>query len=137
MTTRPTVGWCHPALELIGMSILALWMKQDSLGCLSSVWLCVDVIIFIWVVDSQVFVKGIVFSSVLYCVSVLQSATVARIPRLPQGPSRGGEVNNQHQWRSHSCEKRRCEWTGVQRSGGEALLASPPGKLHKFFQQRN
>ena len=40
----------------------------------------VDVIIFIWVVDSQVFVKGIVFSSVLYCVSVLQSATVARIP---------------------------------------------------------
>ena len=58
----------------------------------------VDVIIFIWVVDSQVFVKGIVFSSVLYCVSVLQSATVARIPRLPQGPSRGGEVNNHYQY---------------------------------------
>ena len=44
----------------------------------------VDVIFFTWVVDSQAFVKGIVFSSVLYCVSVLQSATVARIPRLPR-----------------------------------------------------
>ena len=32
----------------------------------------------------------------------------------------------------HSCKRRRCEWTGVQRSGGEALLASPPGRLHKF-----
>ena len=39
----------------------------------------VDVIFFTWVVDSQVFVKGIVFSSVLYCVFVLQSATVARM----------------------------------------------------------
>ena len=36
---------------------------------------------------------------------------------------------------AHSCEKRRCEWTGVQRSGGEALLASPPGRLHKFFNK--
>jgi len=69
MTTRPTVGWCHSALEFIGMSTLALWMKQDSL-----VWLVicfkqsefegVDVVIFIYKVDSQVFVKGIVFSSV-------------------------------------------------------------------------
>ena len=37
---------------------------------------------FIWVVDSKVFVKGIVFSPVFHCVSVLQSATVARISRL-------------------------------------------------------
>ena len=35
----------------------------------------------------------------------------------------------------HSCKRRRCEWTGVQRSGGEALLASPPGRLHKLFNK--
>ena len=89
MTTRPTVDWCVSTLEyLIGMSTLvdeaglAGLPEQRLVMCFKqSEFEVVDVIIFIWVVDSQVFVKGIVFSSVLYCVSVLQSATVARIPQ--------------------------------------------------------
>ena len=42
MTTRPTVGWCHSALEFIGMSTLVLWMKKDSMVCLSKGYLCVS-----------------------------------------------------------------------------------------------
>ena len=36
------------------------------------------------------------------------------------------EVQSCHQSLNHSCGKRRCEWTGVQRSGGRHYL--PPAR---------
>ena len=79
MATRLTVGWCHYALEFIGMSIVHIGVVDEAgLDGLpeQGLFMCfkqseievIDVNMFILVVDCRVFLKGVVFSSAFNCV---------------------------------------------------------------------